>query len=244
MVKNGQSRTTKNPSVCSLWSSDPWGSSRCEIKRTTGGIPEPCDVVLPPPGLCECGCGATTRTAPQTANGKKWRRGRPLRFVKGHAQHFSLRQRLVYFWASVVKTEGCWEWTGPKNWQGYGMLGFRRFFVPAHRLAYWFAYGPIPSGAWILHRCDNRACVRPDHLFLGDALENNRDASRKGRSANGERNGWSKLTEEAIGQIRKRYGAGGVSQRAIAKDFGVSQRCIGNIVRGETWGHLKIVASV
>jgi hypothetical protein len=85
------------------------------------------------------------------------------------------------FWAKVHRSDGCWEWTG-KRANGYG-----RFVTPpgrrmwgAHRFSWIVANGPIPDGLWVLHHCDNKPCVRPDHLFLGTHTDNMRDAWRKG----------------------------------------------------------------
>jgi len=77
-------------------------------------------------------------------------------------------KQLEYFWSKVNKSEGCWEWTGYVNDQGYGRPRFRvggkQYFLRAHRMTYEFLAGPIPEGLIIDHRCHNRSCVNPDHL--------------------------------------------------------------------------------
>lgn len=79
--------------------------------------------------------------------------------------------------------EGCWEWTGATTW-GYGEVNRQGISGRrVHRLAWEFAYGPIPDGLMVLHRCDNRSCVRPDHLFLGTAADNMHDMIAKGRAS-------------------------------------------------------------
>ena len=83
----------------------------------------------------------------------------------------------------VDRKTGCWIWTGAKN-GGYGVLGRgkkKEGLVRAHRAAWELFRGPIPTGCWVLHRCDVRACCNPDHLFLGDAEANSKDMAKKGR---------------------------------------------------------------
>lgn len=92
----------------------------------------------------------------------------------------------VRFWSFVDNpAAGCWEWTGGTTQFGYG--AFRkdgRIQVNAHRYAWELTYGPVPVGLYVLHRCDNPKCLRPDHLFLGTHLENMADARAKGRTRN------------------------------------------------------------
>lgn len=88
------------------------------------------------------------------------------------------------FWAKVNKADECWEWTGSRVWNGYGQFRNGKV-VYAHRYAYELWFGPIPDGLLVCHVCDNRSCVRPEHLFLGDYQDNAQDASKKGRTRNG-----------------------------------------------------------
>lgn len=89
----------------------------------------------------------------------------------------------------VVKTDGCWLWTGSTNHNGYGKLWVMnadgtRSKVRAHRLSYELHKGPIPKGVLVLHRCDNRTCTNPDHLYLGTHWDNAYDAVKRGRIHN------------------------------------------------------------
>jgi len=107
----------------------------------------------------------------------------------------------------------------------------------AHRTAWELTHGPIPSGLCICHHCDNRICVRPDHLFLGTKDDNNKDAASKGFRS-GASNGFSKLTESDIIAIRTKYAAGGVTQQSIANQYGISAAHVSGIINRKFWNHI------
>ncbi len=92
------------------------------------------------------------------------------------------------FWAKYVPdpSSGCWLWTHSTFKTGYGKFRIGRSGTHyAHRLAYELHHGVAPGKAFVCHRCDNRLCINPEHLFLGDALTNNRDMAAKGRTQSG-----------------------------------------------------------
>ena len=123
---------------------------------------------------------------------------------------------------------GCLEWTSTISRDGYG-----RFFmpgpgqVPAHRVAYELAFGPIPQGKFVCHRCDNRRCVEPSHLFVGDASDNAVDMHSKGR-ARGNR----KLSDDDV-NITQQLLADGITQVEIAAKYGMCQTSISRIKLGQ-----------
>ncbi len=158
----------------------------------------------------------------------------------------SRKQTPESFWAKVrVGSDAeCWEWSGACNNTGYGIVGWHSGHYTAHRIAAWLSglvvepNAPKSSKAptHVLHRCDNRKCCNPHHFFLGTFTDNMRDAYAKNRKAQpkGERHANAKLTNLQAEAIRKRYREGEL-QIPLAKEYGVSQRAISLIVRGETY---------
>ncbi len=141
------------------------------------------------------------------------------------------------FWSKVSVTEGCWEWQRGLFRNGYGQACFDGKKAYAHRLAWAFTNGPILDGLHVCHRCDNRKCCNPGHLFLGTRTDNMRDASAKGRTARGEGHGQSKLTESLVTEIRSRA-ASGETQRSIAKAAGISEALCSLVVNRKYWRHV------
>lgn len=156
----------------------------------------------------------------------------------------------VRFWSNVEKTERCWMWKGGTfKRSGYGRIMVNSKSMVASRFSYELAYGSVPVGLMVCHDCDKfyppkdityRRCVRPDHLFLGTAKDNQQDMTRKGRGRIGEKAGSAKLTETQVIEIRHRYKAGGISQEKLGKQYGVTQGLVKEIVHGRIWKHLPI----
>ena len=122
------------------------------------------------------------------------------------------------FWEKVDKSggdDGCWEWIAGKYPNGYGMFALKRQVVRcAHRVAWMLTHGDIPDGLFVLHKCDNRSCVNPSHLFLGTHKQNMQDMVNKGRNHVPKRI----LTDEQAQAIRD--GEDGPTK--IANEYGIS----------------------
>ena len=130
---------------------------------------------------------------------------------------------------------GCWPWhLRYRDKDGYCHIKINQKMHRAHSAVYALVHGTIPSGLYVLHRCDNRACCNPDHLFLGTARDNAHDAMRKDRHSRGTRNGISKLTDDDVRAIR----ASTETQWTLARRYGVWQGTIWHIKAGIRWKHV------
>ena len=132
---------------------------------------------------------------------------------------------------------GCWSWTGPKSWNGYGRLYWNNKMRRAHRLMWEAVNGDIPNGMWVLHHCDNPQCTNPDHLFLGTPKDNAVDRNNKGRHSDrrGEKHHMRKLSAKDVCKIRKMYALREDTQKNIGRQFGVGQQQVSLIVNGIRW---------
>lgn len=122
---------------------------------------------------------------------------------------------------------------------GYPMLWIRGKRVVISHIVYEECFGEIPKGMEVCHKCDNHACINPEHLFLGTHQDNMRDMFNKGRqgiyaSHKGEEHGQAKLTTQDVLKIKndKRY------CREIAKDYNVALCTIARIKKGTNWSHV------
>ncbi len=146
----------------------------------------------------------------------------------------------------------CWVWTAGFFNDGYGAYKWNGQNRRTHRFSWMLHYGHVRDGLWVLHRCDNPACVRVDHLWLGTSEENTADRHAKGRSASGdkngsrtrpdrvrrgEKNGTAILTEAIVLEIR-RMAADGILQTEISRALGVKPPTVSAVVNRRNWAHI------
>lgn len=144
-------------------------------------------------------------------------------------------------WAHVGHINDCWQYKGRtfvKSGNGactYGQVKYNGKTMRAHRVAWELCIGAIPAGNYICHACDNPLCLNPWHLFVGTAMDNNRDKMQKGRhrAAKGEKNGNSTLSD-ANAVLAANMARAGVPQKVVAARFGVSPSLVSLLKNGRT----------
>lgn len=149
-----------------------------------------------------------------------------------YKKRFTAAERLTAL--GVRASNGCLEFTGSLNNQGYGQFNIGGRLYLAHRASFELSGRVIPTGLFLLHKCDNPKCIEPDHLEPGTQSQNLKDMADKGRMGRnrfqniGRVNYWhAKLTEEDVSDIRV-LRSFGLTQTAIALEYGVTQSSICN----------------
>lgn len=138
-----------------------------------------------------------------------------------------------------VESNGCWLFTGYNDELGYGIIAYKGSANKAHRISWLVHNGNIPQGKNVLHKCDVRNCINPEHLFIGTQADNVNDMIAKGRkhTMKGVTHPGCRLSEANIGEI-KRLLTEGKKQAWIARKFKTTDQNIYRIKTGKTWGHL------
>ena len=148
---------------------------------------------------------------------------------------------IARFWSYVDIQElfDCWEWQGGCNSDGYGNFRFNGKTRQSHRLSYQFYHGAIPKGKQINHKCNNRKCCNPFHLYAGTKQDNSDDMFRAGRQnkAHGESHGMVKLTEKQVLEIRENKD--NLSQAKLGQIYGVRQTNISLIIHNKIWKRIN-----
>lgn len=151
-----------------------------------------------------------------------------------------MRDRLMRL-HELDQASGCWLWTGHVSRSGYGRItvgGKDGTVAYAHRISYEHFKGTIPPELNVMHSCDVRRCINPDHLSLGTPIDNMADRDAKGRGRIPRLKGaacpWAKLSEADVKTIRARVSAG-ERQRILASEYGVTQSQISMIKARQRW---------
>lgn len=169
---------------------------------------------------------------------KRAAKGKPYRFCGLECSVEPLFDRMMKRLEGSSEPGGCLIWTGKKHNDGYGEIQHRGRVWKVHRLMWALCFGEIPAELEVCHKCDNPACARIDHLFLGTHTDNMRDMASKGRGVipmvRGEQHGASKISEGQARLIFKDQRP----QTVIAETFGISQSLVSQIKRKKIWKHI------
>mgnify|MGYP006921329820 CR=1 FL=1 len=136
---------------------------------------------------------------------------------------------VALFWSRVTVTDGCWTHGGSRGSHGYPQATWEGRSNLAHRVSWMIANGSIPKGLFVCHRCNNKQCVRPDHLYAGTHKQNMDDMARAGHPRR-------KLSDEQVADIRARVET--ETQASLARKHGVSQGVIYLLMKGKTYRHV------
>ncbi len=190
---------------------------------------------------CRCDCGKTTFARPYSLKSKTKKSCGCGIAIRAALCYTDDEVKVVLQQRSKKMPSGCIEWQGAIQRGGYGNLRMRNKTTLVHRASWIVNKGEIPDGLCVLHRCDNRPCVNPDHLFLGTYADNNADCISKGRAKRSDRKGENHhgaiLGSKDILKIRKLY-AGGKNKNELSKLFGVHSTTIHDIVIRRRWKHI------
>lgn len=132
------------------------------------------------------------------------------------------------------------EWLRGKDQDGYGTFWISGKPIRSHRMSWLIDRGELRDDLYVLHSCDNRACVNPAHLFLGTNQDNMDDMVRKERQARhiGVNNPIAKLNDDYVREMRRLFESGEMKIAAIARKFGVHAMTAKPAITGKTWSHV------
>lgn len=147
-----------------------------------------------------------------------------------------LKDRFRVHLSSHLNANGCWDWQGRINTEGYGKITIKNRQISAHRLSMRITTGYF-SPYMILHKCNNRRCVNPNHLYEGTAAQNAKDRDKDKTQVRGEKAHNAKLNTNQVIEI-KNFLRDGVSPKRLAILCQVSTRTISQIRQGISWRHI------
>jgi len=142
------------------------------------------------------------------------------------------------FWSKVDKKgpDECWEWNTRVSNGGYARIKINGKYYQAHRVSYRLNCGPIPKGMLVLHKCDNKICLNPNHLELGNQSKNMKDRSLRGRiNMKNERNPNAKLSWDKVREIR----SSSLTRGELANKYGISKGHISWVKHNKSWKEVK-----
>jgi len=197
-------------------------------------------------------CGGEPRVISETFN-TKWAARRAC-LEQGIDEPERFDSMLV---KGIGPNRDCWEWAGGRIPTGYGIFCSIKGHVVAHRYAWELSSGEkVPDGLLVLHSCDNPPCCNPDHLSLGDHVENMRQKVERGRTSNkrfrkgdkknfekGENNILAKITDNEALFIYKASNDGVLTISELARKFKISKGLVGRIKNGKKWAHVTMPES-
>ena len=153
------------------------------------------------------------------------------------------------FWAKIDSSGDCWLWTGGQRGNGYGCFKVNGKVLSAHRASWAIEHGEVPTDKLVLHKCNNRSCVNPKHLYIGTHKDNVADAIREGThyqlkatdirqgKNKGVKNGSSKLDNIKVRDIR-RLRKEGLGCRELGRLYTVDHSIISEVVNHKIWKHV------
>lgn len=146
--------------------------------------------------------------------------------VVAYKKFASLEER---FWSKVNKTDGCWFWTAGTI-GGYGNFNYKSKYTSAHKFSFFLSGRSLEEGECVLHTCDNRLCVKPDHLYAGTRSKNGEDAAIRGRLK-------TVLSPDKVREARE-LRCEGLGLQEIADRVSASKEAVRRAIKGESWKHV------
>jgi len=165
-----------------------------------------------------------------------------MKLRSGRNKYSPVSRKLELFEAKINKTDSCWLWVGKKSREGYGVAFFNYKRPLAHRQSWIFYRGEIPVGKLVLHKCDVKPCVNPEHLYIGTQADNVRDALERGRYQSGSRSHSAVFNEELVFKMRQ-LRALGYGYSEIARKFNFNPKSVRVAIIGG-WKSVQTVESM